>query len=96
MQSFFELTYEQRFKIYDAIKQCGCETYYPGGGSGLLSVAVAKGKFSQLDHTLTTLGMTMCDLYKFPLGTDTPADHLRHDSRGIPDCCWLIANYRPC
>ena len=94
MQSFFELTYEQRFKIYDAIKQCGCETH-SSGGSGLLSVAVAKGKFSQLDHTLTGLGMKMNQLYKFPLGTDTPADHLRHESYGQPNSAWLIAVYQP-
>lgn len=94
MQSFFDLTHEQRFKIYDAIKGLGCQTY-PGGGSGLLSVAVAKGKFSELTQTLNMLGMKQTDLYKFPLGTDHPPAHLRHESYGQPDSCWLVANFKP-
>lgn len=94
MQSFFELTYDQRFKIYDAIKALGCQTY-PGGGSGLLSVAVAKGKFAALVQALETLGMKQIDLYKFPLGMDQPAENLRHESYGQPDSCWLVANFKP-
>lgn len=94
MQSFFDLTHEQRFKIYDAIKGLGCQTY-PGGGSGVLSVAVAKGKFSELTQTLDMLGMKQTDLYKFPLGTDQPPAQLRHESYGQPDSCWLVANFKP-
>lgn len=94
MQSFFDLTHEQRFKIYDAIKGLGCQTY-PGGGSGLLSVAVAKGKFAALVQALETLGMKQIDLYKFPLGADTPAENLRHESYGQPNSCWLVANFKP-
>ncbi len=94
MQSFFDLTHEQRFKIYDAIKGLGCQTY-PGGGSGLLSVAVAKGKFAELVQALETLGMKQIDLYKFPLGTDKPAQNLRHESYGQPNSCWLVACFKP-
>jgi hypothetical protein len=94
MQSFFDLTYDHRFRVYDAINAAGCQQY-PGGGSGLLSVAVAKGKFGELTHALETLGMKQIDLYKFPLGSDNPPDHLRHESHGIANSCWLIANFRP-
>jgi len=94
MQSFFELTYEQRFKVYDAIKALGCQTY-DGGGSGLLSVAVAKGKFGALMQALDFLGLKHQDLYKFPLGTDKPPCELRHESYGQPDSCWLVATFRP-
>jgi len=56
---------------------------------------VAKGKFSELQHTLKTLGLAFVELYKFPLGTDTPPAHLRHESYGFPDSAWLIATFRP-
>jgi len=94
MQSFFELTYEQRFKVYDALKALKCDTH-GSGGSGMLSVAVAKGKFSELDHAMQHLGLKFVELYKFPLGTDNPPEHLRHESYGMPDSAWLIANFRP-
>ena len=94
MKSFFELTHEQRFATYDAIRAIGCDTR-TGGGVGLLSVAVAKGKFSELNHALAGLGLEFVNLYKFPLGTDKPPMHLRHESHGQPDSCWLIANFKP-
>ena len=94
MQSFFELTTDQRFKVYNAIDALECQTK-TAGGSGFLSVAVAKGKFGELCETLKTLGLAHFDLYKFPLGSDSPPEHLRHESRGIPDSCWLIATFKP-
>jgi len=41
------------------------------------------------------LGLFFVELYKFPLGTDTPPMHLRHESYGFPDSAWLIATFRP-
>lgn len=94
MQSFYELTYEKRFQIYHALDALQCQTH-DAGGSGCLSVAVAKGKFSELQHTLKNLGLVFVELYKFPLGTDKPPTHLRHESYGFPDTAWLIATFRP-
>jgi hypothetical protein len=94
MQSFFELSHVQRFKVYDAIKAIGCDTY-KGGGSGFLNVAVAKGKFSELSSTLENLGLKFIELYKFPLGSDQPAEHLRHESYGQPNSAWLVAVFKP-
>ena len=93
MQSFYELTYEQRFKVYHALDALQCQTH--GAGGGLLSVAVAKGAFAALCHALENLGLKHVDLYKFPLGTDKPPMHLRHESYGFPDSAWLIATFRP-
>jgi len=94
MQSFYELTYEKRFQIYRVLDTLQCQTH-DAGGSGCLSVAVAKGKFSELQHTLKNLGLVFVELYKFPLGTDKPPTHLRHESYGFPDSAWLIATFRP-
>lgn len=92
MKSFFDLTHEQRFAVYDAIKAIGCDTH-KAGYSGMLSVSVAKGKFGELDKAMSELGLKFVNLYKFPLGSDKPPIHLRHESYGQPDSCWLIANY---
>ena len=94
MISFYDLPYDYRFKVYDALKELQCDTRV-AGGSGLLSVAVAKGRFSELDSALTNLGLQFVELYKFPLGSDKPPMHLRHESHGFPDSAWLIAIYRP-
>jgi hypothetical protein len=94
MQSFYELTYEKRFQVYGVLDALQCETH-GAGGSGCLAVAVAKGKFSELSHTLKNLGLAFVEMYKFPLGTDTPPAHLRHESYGMPDSAWLIAVFRP-
>lgn len=91
--SFFELPDNTRFEIYDAIESAGCLTKHCGG-SGLLSVAVGKGKFSELLNTLSKFNLENVDLYKFSLGTDKPAEHLRHESNGFPDSTWLIAVFQ--
>ena len=94
MTSFFDLSHDERFAVYDAIKSVDCATH-GCGLTGTLSVAVAKGKFGQLVDVLHRLKMRHVDLYTFPLGTDKPAAHLRHESHGQPDSCWLIATFKP-
>ena len=92
--SFFDLPDNTRFEIYDAVESVGCLTRHCGP-NGLLSVAVGKGKFSELLGTLSKFNLKNVDLYKFPLGTDKPAEHLRHESYGFPDSSWLIAVFQP-
>lgn len=90
--SFFDLPDNTRFAVYDAIESTGCAIR--NCGNGLLSVAVGKGKFSDLIGALSKFNLENVDLYKFPLGTDKPAEHLRHESYGFPDSSWLIAVFQ--
>ena len=94
MQSFYELTYEKRFQIYSKLDNLQCQTH-DAGGTVCLSVEDQKVKFSELQHSLKNLGLVFVELYKFPLGTDKPPMHLRHESYGFPDSAWLIATFRP-
>jgi hypothetical protein len=94
MTGFWNLTHEQRFKAYDAIKAVDCASYNSGGGPQL-SVMVARGKFGALCQALEHLGLRQVDLYNFPLGTDTPDDKFRHDRGPFPKCQYLIANFMP-
>lgn len=91
---FFELPYDRRFAIYDAIDALQCQTHGTGE-TGALSVAVAKGQFAALVDILHRLKMRHVGLYTFPLGSDQPPAHLRHESHGQPDSCWLIATFKP-
>jgi hypothetical protein len=90
--SFFELSDHERFSVYNAIESAECATH--SSGSGLLSVAVAKGKFSELISKLSKFNLENTDLYKFPLGGDKPPMHLRHESYGLPDSAWMIAVFK--
>ena len=94
MKSFFDLSNENRFMVYGALKALDCETGN-SGGAGRLCVAVAKGKFGDLVKALKELGLTYEDSYYFPLGTDKPPMHLRHDSikYGVQACNWFYAMF---
>lgn len=93
MKTFYDLPHDCRFEIYKALDALQCEAR-GAGNQGQLAVAVAKGQFSALTHALKGLGLEFVNLYKFPLGTDKPPMHLRHESHGFPDCVWLIANFQ--
>ena len=94
MKSFYNLSENQRFMVYGALKALDCETGN-SGGAGRLCVAVAKGKFGDLVKSLKELGLTYDDSYYFPLGTDKPPMHLRHDSikYGVQACNWFYAMF---
>jgi len=91
--SFYDLPHDTRFAVYKALEAVECQTY-PGGGSGALCVAVAKGKFGALTEALKPFFLDNTDLYYFPLGSDQPDARLRHTRMGIPDSCWLVAVFR--
>ena len=91
---FYQLPHDARFRAYDAIAAADCATY-PGGAGPALAVAVARGKFGDVVERLRECGLTLHTLYKFPLGSATPAERLRHDSHGVPASSWLVATFLP-
>lgn len=94
MSNFWNLPDETRFRAYEAIKLSGCQTH-DGGGNPALTVAVARGRLGDLISGTRDCGLKLHTLYKFPLGTSQPGEHLRHDSRGIPASAWLLASFLP-
>jgi len=92
MKSFFDLSHNVRFQVYGALKALNCETG-KSGGAGQLCVAVARGKFGELLQAMDKFGLDLVDSYHFPLGSDNPPMHLRHDSAryAVPNCNWLYA-----
>jgi len=95
MISFYDLSESHRFMVYGALKALNCETGQ-SGGSGALCVAVARGKYGELVQVLKKFGLECADSYYFPLGTDKPPMHLRHDSirYGQQNCNWFYAHFK--
>lgn len=92
--SFFDLPESRRMAIYAAISHLGCDTYSREGSA--FGVAVARGTYSDLIDALASHGLDHAELTYFPLGSDQPAERLRHDgrypgSRGF----YMIAWFRP-
>ena len=59
------------------------------------TAAIGRERYGDTVDAMRAHGFRCVQLVYFPLGTDTPADHLRHDSHGIPACCWLLAEFQP-
>ena len=95
MKSFYELSEIQRFQVYGALTALDCETG-KSGGSGQLCVAVARGKLGELCQAMNKLGLDFVESYHFPLGSDKPPMHLRHDSAkyGQQNCNWFYATFK--
>ena len=94
MTSFYDLSHTHRFMIYGALKALDCET--ANGGSNGLCVAVARGKYGELVQAMKKFGLEYVESYYFPLGTDKPPMHLRHDSAkyGAKNCNWFYATFK--
>ncbi len=79
-------------KDLDAI-QATCSGYF----GDCIAVAVPRGGTQAVEQWAKKHGLKLRNMYYFPLGTDKPAMHMRHDSSmyGGTFCNWLIANYAP-
>lgn len=57
-------------------------------------VAIGHGRYGKTLEALAALGFACVRMYTFPLGSDKPPEHLRHDSHGVPLSCWLLAEFQ--
>lgn len=87
-------TWPERKAIMDALEAAGSALRDGHQGDGF-TAAIGRGKFSETISAMSNFGFRCARLYTFPLGTDKPAAHLRHDDREIPSCNWLLAFFEP-
>lgn len=92
MTPYAERSWPDRLAVMRACEAVGSlfESRTPSG----FRVAIGRGKYGATIDALSSLGFSCASLYYFPLGTDKPAEHLRHDSQGFPSCCWLFADFK--
>ena len=88
---YAERTDEERRRIMDTCEAIGSK-FYERTAAGF-RVAVGRGRYSATVAELLPLGFQCVRLALFPLGSDKPAEHLRHDSQGVPSCCWMFADF---
>ena len=87
-------TWPERLAIMKDLEACNSMMRQGHVGNGFVA-AIGRDSFAVTDQAMRAHGFECAELYNFPLGTDKPAEHLRHDSRGFPSCCWLLAWFEP-
>jgi len=87
-------TWPERLAIMKDLEACNSMMHQGHVGNGFVA-AIGRDSFAVTDQAMRAHGFECAELYNFPLGTDKPAEHLRHDSRGFPSCCWLLAWFEP-
>ena len=86
-------SWDERLAIMKRVE--ACESWLAVGHVGTgFKVAVGREKFGELCQAMKEEGFECSDLYKFPLGTDTPPLHLRHDGMASSRCYWLYATFK--
>lgn len=88
---YADRTDPERRRVMDTCDSVG-SAFYERTAQGF-RVAIGRGKYSATVAALLPLGFQCVRLALFPLGTDKPADFLRHDSQGVPSCCWMFADF---
>jgi len=88
---YANLSLIERFRIMDTCKAAGSQ-FHERTENGF-RVAIGRNRYGATVLALDRYGFQCVNLVMFPLGTDTPAEHLRHDAREIPSCNWLFADF---
>lgn len=91
MTPFADQSWPERLKVMQTCEAAG--SHFEGRTPSGFRVAIGRGRYGATVDALAALGFSCADLYFFPLGTDKPAEHLRHDFKGFPSCCWLFAHF---
>lgn len=89
--SYYDLPWPARLAVMNACIDAGSQ--FDHGLQNGIRVAVGRGQLSATIGALEPMGFKFSELNTFPLGTDKPAEHLRHDSLGIPSSVWLFASF---
>jgi hypothetical protein len=91
MIAYADRPWPERSAIMDACASAG-SAFYERTANGF-RVAIGRTRLGATLAELERRGFTCTRLFTFPLGTDTPSEHLRHDARDIPSCNWLFADF---
>lgn len=86
MSAFANLEWAQRLNVMTSCSEVGSEFHHRTQDG--FRVAVGVGKYGALVQQMGKHGFECVGLHTFPLGTDTPAPHLRHNGD------WLFADFQ--
>lgn len=91
MTPYANRPWPERCAIMDACAAAG-SAFYERTAHGF-RVAIGRTRLGATLAELERHGFTCSRLVTFPLGTDKPAEHLRHDSSGVHASAWLFADF---
>ena len=91
MTSYADRPWPERSAIMDACAAAG-SAFYERTAHGF-RVAIGRTRLGVTMAEMERHGFTCSRLVTFPLGTDKPAEHLRHDSNGVHASAWLFADF---
>jgi len=91
VKPYSDLSWPERSAIMDACAAAGSK-FHERTSNGF-RVAIGRHRYGATVEAMSARGFRCIDLVMFPLGTDKPDEQLRHDSRGIPSCNWLFADF---
>lgn len=98
MPAYRALPWEGRLAVMRAVEAAGSAFYAGHVGDGFM-VAFGRDVFGATCEAMAALGFTLHgpSIHTFPLGTDNPPGHLRHDSQqyGVARCNWLLGTFIP-
>jgi hypothetical protein len=90
--AYTNLDWAERSAIMDELKVVGSEMYQGHLGDGF-TAAIGKGALYKTHVAMAKYGFVPRHTVTFPLGTDKPAQHLRHDEGQFKSCQWLLCTY---
>jgi hypothetical protein len=91
MTPYADRPWPERSAIMDACASAGSAFY--GRTANGFRVAIGRTRLGATLAELERRGFECSRLVTFPLGTDEPPAHLRHDSSGVPASVWLFADF---
>jgi hypothetical protein len=94
MTAYTNLPWERRLEIMRAIETCGSVMVQGHVGTGFI-VAYGRGRITETNAKLSDYGFKCSESVYMPLGTDTPQEHLRHDSitYNVPRSMWCYGSF---
>ena len=91
MNRFAKMTDDERRAVMTACTAAGSEFHHRTAAG--FRVAIGRRRLGDTLAAMAPHGFTCTGLHIFPLGTDRPPEHLRHDGQAVPACNWLLADF---
>jgi len=91
MTPYADRPWPERSAIMDSCAAAG-SAFHERTENGF-RVAIGRTRLGATMAELERRGFICTRLFTFPRGTDTPSEHLRHDSSGVPASVWLFADF---
>ncbi|MDT8992783.1 hypothetical protein RQP54_18060 [Curvibacter sp. APW13] len=92
--AYCHLDWPKRLAIMNDLESVNSVMYQGFVGDGF-TAAIGRGALAKTNELMEKHGFAPRHAVTFPLGSDQPAQHLRHDGVHAKACNWLLCTYTP-